>query len=137
MYGYLKEYLKTTFDSKIYIGTDSQNYRKYTAYAICIAVRNGDRGAHVLYHTLTEPKIKDRYARLWKEVEYSVELANQLVENEISVDVIELDFNKDKKSGSNMMIAAGEGYVKGLGYDVKSKPDELVATKAADHILRR
>ena len=50
---------------------------------------------------------------------------------------VELDYNKgDENAGSHSMVAAGVGYLKGLGFNnVSTKPDVQVAVKAANNIV--
>lgn len=134
---YCKKYLSDNRSAEIHIGTDSQNHRKFSAYVIAIAFRNENHGAHVIYTSFHIPKIRDKFSRLWKEAEYSISVADILRKNEIPIKYIELDFNKKKNTGSNMMIAPSVGYVLGMGYSAITKPDDLVACKAADHILRQ
>lgn len=134
---YIKNILNSNPDCIISIGCDSQNSRKYCAYVTAIAFRYPGLGAHVIYQSHHVPKIKDKFSRLWKETEESVEMAKVLKENDIQVDAIELDFNKVKTAGSNMMVAPSVGYVVGLGFKALTKPDELIAVRAADYILRR
>lgn len=134
---YCKNFVNVNDGVKIHIGTDSQNSRQNSSYVTVIAFRFQNRGVHYIYHNRTIPKIRDIFTRLWKEVEFSVDLSNYLRENNIDVDKIELDFNKDKAAGSHMVLQSGTGYVIGMGYDVSVKPDELIAVKAADHLLRQ
>lgn len=44
---------------------------------------------------------------------------------------------KVEAAGSNMMVAPPAGYVVGLGFKALTNPDELIAVRAADYILRR
>ena len=133
-------------DAKIYVGTDSQNKKRYTNYAVAVVFRYGYRGAHYMYHRYKIKKIRDRWSRLWKEVELSIEVANRLKEHGIPIYAIDLDFNGDetyvdsngrsKQAGSNMMVSSACGYCIGLGYKVIIKPEEQIAAKAADHLCR-
>lgn len=120
---------------KIYVGTDSINSKQYTTYCTVIAFRYGTNGAHFIYSKQSIPKIKDRWARLWKEVEYSVDTANHLRDFNINIEMIELDLNSDKKWMSNSVVGSGVGYCIGMGYNANIKPDEQISTRAADHIL--
>jgi predicted RNase H-related nuclease YkuK (DUF458 family) len=123
-------------DTKIYVGSDSQNRGEHTRYAVAVAYRYGTRGTHYIYHRFTTKRITDRWRRLWKEVELSVEIAKQLEENSIKVHCIDLDFNKREMARSNEMVAAAKGYVMGSGFVCSVKPEEQVASRAADHIIR-
>lgn len=120
---------------KIFVGTDSINSKQFTTYCTVIAFRYGNNGAHFIYSKESIKKIKDRYARLWREVEISVEVAQFLEEFDIMVETIELDLNSDKKWMSNSVVGSGVGYCVGLGFNANIKPEEQIATRAADHIL--
>jgi len=134
---YIKNYIAANPNLIVSIGCDSQNFRKYCAYVTAIALRTPKAGAHVIYQSQFVPKIKDKYSRLWRETEESVSLAKILIDHGINIGLIELDFNKSKTAGSNMMIAPSVGYVVGLGFTPLTKPDELIAVRAADCILKR
>jgi predicted RNase H-related nuclease YkuK (DUF458 family) len=129
-------------DAKIYVGCDSQNKKRGCIYATVIAYRfsygDGDRhGARYIYTDEWLPKIKDRFTRLWGEVERSVELARWLEEQGFKVHKIDLDFNLEITAGSHNMVAAGSGYVKGFGFDCSCKPEEQIASRAGDHIVKK
>ncbi len=135
---HVKDLLEKHSDAKIYIGCDSGNAKTVTTYVTVIAIRYGARGVHFIYDRQRVKKIRDKYSRLWKEVEYTAELGEYLQSHKIPIYAVELDFNKDHKSGSNFVLGSGVGYLLGLGYkNVIVKPDVQVAVKAADHIVRR
>lgn len=134
---YIKNFMTVHPDVGISVGCDSQNYRKYSAYVTAVAFRYPGKGAHVIYQSHHVPKIKDKFARLWKETEESVRVAQILNAADVTIKFIELDFNKRKNTGSNVMVAPSVGYVIGLGYVPLTKPDELIAVRAADYILRK
>ena len=118
------------------MGTDSQNYRKSTVYAVVVAFRYGRKGVHFIYHKEKLRKIRDKWTRLWKEAEMTAEVAMHLRQNLVPVHAVELDYNKKAGEGSTSMVAPGVGYLKGLGFEtVIAKPDEQVAVKAANHIV--
>lgn len=121
---------------KVYVGTDSQNKRRKTTYAVVVVFRYGHRGAHYVFSRFQVKKIRDRRERLMKECEHSIDLALKLRENGIPVHSIDLDFNKDKKFGSNAVVQAAQGWCEGLGFKANVKPELLLATKAADHLCR-
>jgi len=123
-------------DAKVYVGSDSQNRGELTRYAVTVAFRYGTRGTHFIYHRFSTKRITDRWRRLWKEVELSVEIAKQLEENSIKVHCVDLDFNKREMARSHEMVAAARGYVMGSGFNCSIKPEEQVASRAADHIIR-
>lgn len=122
-------------DTKIYVGTDSINSKQYTIYCSVVAFRYGKSGAHFIFQKKFISRIKDKYQRLWNEVEYSVELAQYLEKFGFKVNTIELDLNSDKKWASNGVVGSGVGYCTGLGFNTNIKPEEQISTRAADHIL--
>jgi len=119
----------------IYVGTDSINSKQFSTYCCVVAFRYGNNGAHFIYSKSSIPKIKDRFKRLWNEVEVSMEVAEYLKLHNIKIKVIELDLNSDKKWMSNSVVGSGVGYCTGMGYKTTIKPDEQIAARAADHIL--
>lgn len=122
---------------EIRIATDSQQFARHTSYATVVAFRYGTRGVHyVVSKNRIKPKIKDRYTRLFKEAEYSIELA-EWITGQINVNIqIDMDYNKDEAHWSNKLVGATTGWAKGLGYKVNIKPESQLASKAADHECR-
>ncbi len=99
----LKEYPH----AKIHIGSDSQNVGKKTNY--------------------------DIWKRLWLEAEYSIKVAEWLT-NQVSIQVeIDMDYNSDESFKSNKLISATKGWANSLGYKVNVKPNNQIATRAADY----
>jgi predicted RNase H-related nuclease YkuK (DUF458 family) len=134
-----EQFMKYALDKsfRVYVGCDSQNKRYGTTYVTVIAYRYGHRGTHYIYTREKVSKIKDRYKRLWGEVERSVQVATLLQTSGYKVNCIDLDFNKKEIARSSEMVAAARGYVTGMGFECSVKPEEQVASRAADHIVRR
>jgi len=144
---YTKKFLAENSDQevRIYIGCDSQNLRKkpWTGYITAIAFHIGTEdagefyghGVHVIFKSEKYNRIRDNWTRLWKEVEKSMDIAEELRQAGILVYRVDLDFNEDEAHDSNRLVAAGEGLFKGLGYRVASKPNDLLASRAADHLI--
>tara|TARA_B100000614_G_C14510865_1_gene478515 strand:- start:554 stop:1003 length:450 start_codon:yes stop_codon:yes gene_type:complete len=125
--------LKNSPYSQIHIGSDSQNVGKKTIYVTAIAYRFGSRGVHYIISKKSEVIIDDIWKRLWKEAEMSIEVADWL-SNQINVKIeIDMDYNSDEKFISNKLISAAKGWANSLGYKVNVKPNNQIATKAADH----
>lgn len=134
---YCVEQIKINPHVKIYLGTDSQNRRHNTVYTTVVVFRYNNRGAHFIYRTIKVPRLRDRFTRLWKECELSVEIAEWLRENSaVRIERIELDYNDLKKTESSNLVKPTTGWVTSLGYEAATKPQELIAIKAADHMCR-
>lgn len=130
-------------DVKIYVGCDSQNKQRGCVYATVIAYRfsYGDSGlrkaASYIFHKESVQKQKDKFTRLWGEVERSVQVAHWLESNGFKVHQIDLDFNHKSNTGSHDLVASGSGYVRGFGFNVTCKPELQCATRGADHIVKK
>lgn len=134
---YVVNYLIDNPDTKIYVGCDSQNFRKKTIYATVIVLHRSNNGGHVLYMREKIPKIKDNFHKLWGEVQRSMDVASYL-RNELGVDVnqVDLDLNPDPKYKSNQVLRAAVGFVESMGFKPRFKPEELWAISVADSLCR-
>lgn len=118
---------------EIHIGSDSQNIGKQTKYATVIAYRLGSRGVHYILSKSKVPIITDMWTRLWKEAEMSLDTAEWLSQ-QISIRIeIDMDYNGDENFKSHKLIAAAKGWANSLGYKVNVKPNNQIATRAADY----
>lgn len=146
----VKTYLRNVgTDSKIYLGCDSQKYKKdgvwYANFAIVLVIHiNGVHGCKIFgfkdkERVYDDPK-KSRM-RLMGEVYRVIDLYNQLADElEEFADFeceIHLDINADPKWGSNSVMKEAVGYVLGMtGIEPKIKPDAWGASYAADWFVR-
>ena len=90
---YLKEKLADKQNISIYIGCDSQTIAQDTFYACVIVLHYERNGGHVIYTREKVSKIKDRFTKLWREVEISMEVADHLRENGIETTYIDISTN--------------------------------------------
>ena len=121
---------------EIHIGTDSQNHRRSTVYVTAIAYRYGNRGVHYIYHKEKMKKIKDKWTRLWNEADYSIQVAEWLTKK-VNVKVeIDLDYNAEEKHFSSRLVSPTVGWANSLGFKTNIKPNNQIATRAADHHCR-
>lgn len=129
--------LEDTPHVEIHIGTDSQNKGEFTHYAIAIAYRFGTRGVHYIYHKEKVPRIKDRFTKLFREAELTIETAEWITTKIPSLKVeLDFDYNDDKKYFSQKLVSAVKGWAESLGYKANTKPNNQIATKAADYQCR-
>lgn len=123
--------------AEIHIGTDSQNCGMYTHYSTVIAYKFATRGVHYIFNNQKVPKINDQWTRLWKEAELSIETAKWLSERIASIKVnIDMDYNCDENYFSSKLVSAAGGWAGSLGFNVNIKPNNQIATKAADQHCR-
>jgi len=163
--GSLKDYLANMFDEilaqgytfKLCIGTDSQRkgkgYKFGTVIVVAMEQNLGKdkygkvlmqgKGAKVIgcnYFSDKYPKNKDGVKeRMMYEVGNSIEVAYEI--NDLVLDYgvkleIHIDVNANVMWESNKAMDEAVGYVLGMGYDFKVKPDAWAATKSADRVSR-
>lgn len=134
---YLPEFVKAHPNCEIHVGCDSQNFNQKTTYVTTVVLRYPGKGAHVLYQKIKHPQVKDMWSRLWKEIEYSMEVA-QFIQDKCGLKVhqIDLDFNENPDYASNKVLKAAVGYVQSMGFESKAKPHLLMATWAANSLCQ-
>lgn len=134
---YVKEKLKEADNIRLYVGSDSQNVGNKTVYGMVIVFHFGNNGGHVIYSKRTVDKIRDRFTRLWGEVQDSVDLAQYLESNGIQKPAfVDIDFNPDPKYKSNDVLRSALGYVESMGFTPRCKPYAISATYVADKICK-
>lgn len=134
---YITDYVSKNPNTKILVGTDSQNTYLNTTYAIVVAMYQHKKGAHVLYRRWKEQRNFNDSQRLLNEVWKSVEVAELIRESNLpKVEYIDIDLNPDPKYKSNEVFRQAVGLVEGMGYKVRYKTLGPIATYAADHIIK-
>jgi len=133
---YINQYLTDYPDAEIYIGTDSAD-RHETIYVSVVVFRHPNHGAHVIFRKEYEKKSPDLFTKLWREVEKTSVLAHYIKPYlpEGRLLTVDLDLNSLKRHASNIAHDAAVGYMKGQGFNVRSKPQAWSASRAADHLL--
>lgn len=154
------DYLSKMFDEeiekgmtlKVAVGTDSQRKGKGYNFATVIDVTKTEdlgggvvvgRGTMVMYISHFTDKYKKTKAgvkeRMLYEVSKSIEIAYEISPlldlYEIPLEV-HADINPDIKWESNKAISESVGYILGMGYEFKIKPDAWAASKSADKASR-
>jgi predicted RNase H-related nuclease YkuK (DUF458 family) len=83
---------------------------------------------------------------LWGEAERSINVA-ELLRNGTTEKlikkfqpegiIIDLDFNSNPRWDSYKVLAAAQGYVKGMGYKCRAKPESWRSVYAADRLAKK
>ena len=134
---YVKDFLSKNENTILFIGSDSQNKKALTTYAVVIVLYNQGKGGHVLYAKDIVPRIHDRFNRLWNEIEYSLSVAEYLSINGIQKpNYIDIDLNPDPKFKSNQVLRAALGYIESMGYIPRCKPNAMIASHVADALCK-
>jgi predicted RNase H-related nuclease YkuK (DUF458 family) len=155
----IKEYLEKLFDDelekgyklKVSIGTDSQKAEKGTyKFATVILISTSEnlggdvivgRGGMIIsaiYHHAFKQTNKELVnERMVYEVSKSVEVAYDIAPlldlYEIPLE-IHADINPDPKWESNKALQQAVGYILGMGYEFKVKPDAWASSSCADKL---
>lgn len=135
-------------ESSVYIGCDSlisTRRRKngktevVADYSTVIVLHKDSRHGCKIFHSYRSiPDHGQLEPRLYTEVQHSLE-AYEAIKDVLGNRHLEvhLDVNPDPRFASSRVSAQALGWVRGLGLDVKIKPDGFAATHAADHCVRR
>lgn len=137
--------LKQSPQTKIYIGADSERFRKegvwYADYTLAVVIHiDGCHGCKIFGEVQTEIdydfKAKKPALRLMNEVYKVAELYQKLVEVIDDKEVeIHLDINPDEHYNSSVVIQQAVGYIKGVcNVEPMVKPNAFAASYAADRL---
>ena len=127
-----------TEDLEFYIGGDSQaslNNVKFTVAIIMIKKGKGGRGYYK--NTIPLETNLSLSQRLFMETFKAVKVAlwlNPLLESiGYKVNEIHTDLNPNPKHASYEMVHTCLGYIRGMGFEAKAKPDSWAASSVADY----
>lgn len=143
---YCKDYLDDHDDIQIWVGTDSHERGGKITYVTVVCFYHESRGAHVIFKRYKVPSQSTMAIekRLWIEVEDSRIVADYLEtdlfhyrkDKDKNLTEIDLDLNSSKWYKSNNLHDSAVGYLTGLGYVVRTKPDLVAACCAADLLCK-
>jgi predicted RNase H-related nuclease YkuK (DUF458 family) len=123
---------------KVCIGTDSQVKGAETEFATVIVFLREHRGGFMFIHndkTLHKFQIKER---MLVEVSRSIEIAYELCDlfTEYDVDMeVHADINTNPHFKSNEALREAMGYILGMGFAFKAKPDAFASSSCANKIV--
>ncbi len=123
---------------KVCIGTDSQVRGKVVEFAtVIVFLREKKGGFMYIANYKTEQKMSIR-ERMILEVARSVEIAyalcNLLDEHDVELEV-HADINTDPHFKSNTALKEAMGYILGMGFVFKAKPDAFASSACADKVV--
>lgn len=126
------------FHLKVCIGTDSQIKGPDTEFATVIVFLREGRGGFMFIHN---EKTQQQYSikeRMLVEVAKSIEIAYELCDlfTEFDVDMeVHADINTNPHFKSNEALREAMGYILGMGFAFKAKPDAFASSCCADKIV--
>lgn len=123
---------------KVCIGTDSQVRGTETEFATVIVFLREGHGGFMLIHN---EKTRQSYSireRMLVEVAKSIEIAYELCDlfTEYDVDMeVHADINTNPLFKSNEALREAMGYILGMGFAFKAKPDAFASSCCADKMV--
>lgn len=120
----------------IIIGTDSENYEEADFVSAVIVHRVGNGGRY-WWRRIRMPYFKALRTRIWKEVSFSLELAQAFLaavtaRKNFPEFQLEIHVDVGTKGETRAILQEVVGVVRGSGFLVRTKPESFGATKVAD-----
>jgi predicted RNase H-related nuclease YkuK (DUF458 family) len=123
---------------KVYIGTDSIVKHGSVEYATVIVFLREKNGGFMFIHNESSDQKLHIKERMLKEVALSIDIAYQLCDLFIEYDVdmeVHADINTNLQFKSNEALKDAMGYIMGMGFAFKAKPDSFASSCCADKVL--
>ena len=124
---------------KVCIGTDSQVKSKVTEFAtVIVFIRKGKGGFMYIHNEITQQKMSIKQ-RMLMEVGKSVEVAYALcnIFSRYSVDMeVHADINTNPNFKSNDALKEAMGYIVGMGFAFKAKPEAFASSSCANKVVQ-
>ncbi len=123
---------------KVCIGTDSQVRFGETEFATVIVFLREKQGGFMF---ISNEKTKQPYSikeRMLVEVAHSIEIAYELCDlfNKYDIEMeVHADINTNPQFKSNEALREAMGYILGMGYAFKAKPDAFASSCCADKMV--
>lgn len=123
---------------KVCIGTDSQVRSRETEFATVIVFLREGKGGFMFIHnekTLQQYSIKERMlVEVGKSIEIAYDLCDLFTEYDVDMEV-HADINTNPNFKSNEALRDAMGYILGMGFAFKAKPDAFASSCCADKIV--
>jgi hypothetical protein len=123
---------------KVCIGTDSQVKGAETEFAtVIVFLREGNGGFMFIHNERTTHKysIKERMlVEVAKSIEIAYELCNLFTEYKVDMEV-HADINTNPNFKSNDALKEAMGYILGMGFAFKAKPEAFASSSCANKMV--
>lgn len=126
------------FKLKVCIGTDSQVKNHDTEFAtVIVFLREGHGGFMFIHNERSQIKYSIK-ERMLVEVAKSIEIAYELCDLFTRYDVdmeVHADINTNPQFKSNEALREAMGYILGMGFAFKAKPEAFASTSCANKMV--
>ncbi len=123
---------------KVCIGTDSQVKGSETEFAtVIVFLREGHGGFMFIHNEKTRQKysIKERMlVEVARSIEIAYELCNLFTEYNVDMEV-HADINTNPHFKSNDALKEAMGYILGMGFAFKAKPEAFASSSCANKVV--
>ena len=123
---------------KVCIGTDSQVKGKETEFAtVIVFLREGSGGFMFIHNekTLQPFSVKERMLmEVAKSIEIAYELCSLFTEYDVDMEV-HADINTNPQFKSNEALREAMGYILGMGFAFKAKPEAFASSSCANKVV--
>lgn len=124
---------------KVCIGTDSQVKAKVTEFAtVIVFIRKGKGGFMYIHNEISQQKMSIKQ-RMLTEVAMSIDIAYKLcnIFSRYSVDMeVHADINTNPSFKSNDALKEAMGYIMGMGFAFKAKPNAFASSSCANKVVQ-
>ena len=131
----IKRETEKGFRLKVCIGTDSQVKGDETEFATVIVFLREHSGGFMFIHnekTRQRYNIKERMlVEVAKSIEVAYELCNLFIQYDVDMEV-HADINTNPHFKSNDALREAMGYIMGMGFAFKAKPEAFASSCCAD-----
>ncbi len=134
----IKREVNNGFKLKVCIGTDSQVKGSETEFAtVIVFLRQGHGGFMYIHNEKTRQKYSIK-ERMLVEVAKSIEIAYELCDLFTHFDVdmeVHADINTNPQFKSNDALKEAMGYILGMGFAFKAKPEAFASSSCANKMV--
>ena len=127
------------YDLKVCIGTDSQRKGKEIEFAtVIVFIRKGKGGFMYIHNEITKQRMSIKQ-RMLMEVGKSIDVAYALSRlfTLYNVDMeVHADINTNPNFKSNDALKEAMGYIVGMGFAFKAKPEAFASSNCANKVVQ-
>jgi len=123
---------------KVCIGSDSQVKGKIAEFATVIVFLREHKGGFMFISNYSQPNHMSLKERMLVEVSKSIEVAYALCDllDQYNVELeVHADINTDPSFKSNTALKEAMGYILGMGFVFKAKPNAFASSSCADKVI--
>ncbi len=134
----IKRETENGFHLKVCIGTDSQVKGSETEFATVIVFLREGQGGFMFIHNEKNTHHYSIKERMLAEVAKSIEIAYELCDLFTTYDVdmeVHADINTNPQFKSNEALREAMGYILGMGFAFKAKPEAFASSSCANKIV--